>query len=237
MRALRNILWPLHGLLSVLILVAALGPSRTMAAGQISLPGITFLESSPNFRLLAASGSGTLEDPFIVVEEVFGEGEVVLGINVHAENFGSRVKTMHAVGFALQKVVINRTRQLWDYYALELEFDVGRGSDYYDGLSFGQKAKVNRPFQSDRFAAVEDLTEPRDVIRFTQGQVKPGERVRFALAITHTGTKPSFYLVQHVRPPYAQLDEPMFEQLLFQPFQLAECALIKGPEGITRCRR
>ena len=41
-------------------------------------------------------------------------------------------------------MVINRTRQLWDYYALELEFNTGQGSDYYDGLSFGQKAKVNR---------------------------------------------------------------------------------------------
>ncbi|MFP6747581.1 MAG: hypothetical protein VCD66_08310 [Alphaproteobacteria bacterium] len=232
MRARRTLLMPLQALLAVLIFAAGSGPTRALAAGLISLPGITFSEASPNFRLLAASGSGTLDDPFVVVEEVFGEGEVVLAINVHAADFGSRVKTMHAVGFALQKVVINRTWYLWDYYALELEFDVGRGSDYYDGLSFGQKAQVNRPFQSDRFAAVEDLTEPRDVIRFTQGQVKPGERVRFLLAITHTGIKPSFYLVQHVRPPYAQLDEP-----ITAPYRLAECALVMGSEGIARCRK
>ena len=78
------------------------------AAGLISLPGITFSEASSDFHLLAASGTGTLDDPFIVVEEVFGEGEVVLGIDVNSEDFGSRVKTMHAVGFALQKVVIKR---------------------------------------------------------------------------------------------------------------------------------
>ncbi|MBT7759783.1 MAG: hypothetical protein HN732_20810 [Rhodospirillaceae bacterium] len=178
---------PAQVLCAALILVAVSAANQAGAAGFITLPGITFTEGSANFRLLAASGQGSLDDPFVVVEEVFGEGEVVLAIDVFSADFGSRVKTMHAVGFALQKVVINRTRQLWDYYALELEFDSGRGSDYYDGLSFAQKAKVNRPFQSDRFATVEDLTEPRDVIRFTQGQVKPGERVRFVMAITHTG--------------------------------------------------
>ncbi len=215
-------------LTAVLILLACAYGKPLHAAGFITLPGITFTEASANFRLLAASGTGSLDDPFVVVEEVFGEGEVVLGIDINDAEFGSRVKTMHAVGFALQKVVINRTRQLWDYYALELEFDTGRGSDYYDGLSFGQKSKVNRPFQSDRFAAVEDVTEPRDVIRFTQGQVKPGERVRFVLAITHTGSTPSFFLVQHVRPPYAELPTP---------YLLADCALDSGHEGRPKCHK
>ena len=236
MRARQKQIAPVGVLPLILFLAMSLIPDQAMAAGFITLPGIAFSEASPNFRLLAASGSGSLDDPFVVVEEVFGEGEVVLGIDVHAGDFGSRVKTMHAVGFAIQKVVINRTRQLWDYYALELEFDVGRGSDYYDGLSFGQKSKVNRPFQSDRFAAVEDLTEPRDVLRFTQGQVKPGERVRFVLAITHTGLKPQFYLVQHVRLPYANLDCG-----LRKPIRLAACTNILGPNadlrGIFQCRK
>jgi hypothetical protein len=236
MRAQRNILAPIQVLMMILVLVIGHISGRAMAAGLISLPGITFSEASSNFRLLAASGTGTLADPFVVVEEVFGEGEVVLGIDVHAEDFGSRVKTMHAVGFAIQKVVINRTKQLWDYYALELEFEPGRGSDYYDGLSFGQKSKVNRPFQSDRFAAVEDLTEPRDLLRFTQGHVKPGERVRFVLAITHTGLKPHFFLVQHVRPPYARLEEHP-DQQSDRPVQLAACAVIVGPEGTAQCRK
>jgi hypothetical protein len=228
----RLFLAPLWAFTAVLILVVPPLMSGAKAAGFISLPGITFSEASSNFRLLAASGTGTLDDPFIVVEEVFGEGEVVLGIDVNSEDFGSRVKTMHAVGFALQKVVINRTRQLWDYYALELEFNTSQGSDYYDGLSFGQKAKVNRPFQSDRFAAVEDLTEPRDVLRFTQGQVKHGERVRFVFAITHTGLRPQFFLVQHVRPPYAEREQP-----LNAPIRMAECAVIVGPKGKSQCRK
>ncbi|MBC8240799.1 MAG: hypothetical protein ISR50_09205 [Alphaproteobacteria bacterium] len=204
------IILPFYLALAVLMLAAGPGAGGAAAAGRISLPGITFSEASSNFRLLAASGTGSLEDPIVLVEEVFGEGEVVLAINVEAADFGSRVATRHAVGFALQKVVINRTALIWDYYALELEFEAGRGSDYYDGLSFAQSEAANRPFRSDSFAQVDDLTEPRDVIRFSQGQIIPGERGRFAVAITHTGIKPNFFLVQHVRPPYAQLDVPTY---------------------------
>ncbi|MBC8241497.1 MAG: hypothetical protein H8E30_13625 [Alphaproteobacteria bacterium] len=229
--------------LTVLTLAAGASRHGATAAGRISLPGISFSEVSNNFRLLGASGTGTLEDPFVLVEEVFGEGEVVLAINVEDADFGSRVQSMHAVGFALQKVVINRTSLIWDYYALELEFEVGRGSDYYDGLSFGQMATVNRPFRSDRFEQVEDVTEPRDVIRFSQGQVNPGDRARFAVAITHTGIQPSFFLVQHVRPPYARLDipiRPLRPQALpgrLSARNFAACAIIMGPEGIAQCRR
>ncbi len=219
----------IHMVLGTMAAFAVSASANTAkAAGFISLPGITFSEATDNFRLLAASGTGSLDDPFILVEEVFGDGEVVLGINVEAVDFGSRIKTMHAVGFALQKVVINRTEQAWNYYALELEFKSGRGSDYYDGLSFAQKAQANRPFRSDSFAVVEDLTEPRDVIRFTKGRVTPGQQARFIVAITHTGNQPNFFLVQHVRPPYAELESPV---------QLAGCAVFMGPRGKTQCRR
>ncbi len=217
---------PFLGALAALT-VAANGNSAT-AAGFISLPGISFYEATDNFRLLVASGTGSLDDPFILVEEVFGDGEVVVGINIQAVDFGSRIKTMHAVGFALQKVVINRTEQAWNYYALELEFKSGRGSDYYDGLSFAQKSQANRPFRSDSFAVVEDLTEPRDVIRFTRGSVTPGQKARFVVAITHTGNQPNFFLIQHVRPPYAELQRSV---------QLAKCAVFMGPKGKTQCRR
>ena len=217
---------PFLGALTALT-VAAHGNSAT-AAGFISLSGITFSEATDNFRLLAASGTGSLDDPFILVEEVFGDGEVVVGINIQSEDFGSRIKTMHAVGFALQKVVINRTEQAWNYYALELEFKSGQGSDYYDGLSFAQKSQANRPFRSDSFAVVEVLTDPRDVTRFTRGSVTPGQKARFVVAIPPTGNQPNFFLIQHARPPYAELQRSV---------QLAECAVFMGPKGKTQCRR
>ncbi|MEQ9643102.1 MAG: hypothetical protein RIM84_23980 [Alphaproteobacteria bacterium] len=176
-------------------------------AQTFALPGITFSSASPNFRLLAVTGTGTIEDPFVVVEEVLSDGDTVLYVDVHDGRFGSRINTFHAVGFALTKVVINRTDFVWDFYNMELERNVGQSSDYYDGLSFGQETDANRPFRSDHFEVVEDIVEPNDVIRFTDGFVGPGDVAQFHLAITHTVSSPRFYLVQHARQPIVHWPE------------------------------
>ena len=182
---------------------AVAGP-ESVRAQTFALPGITFASASDNFRLLAVTGTGTVEDPFVVVEEVLADGDTVLYVNVHDGRFGSRLNTFHAVGFALTKVVINRTDYVWDFYNMELERNVGQSSDYFDGLSFGQETDANRPFRSDHFKVVEDIVEPNDVIRFTEGFVGPGDVVQFHLAITHTVNTPRFYLVQHARQPIAR---------------------------------
>lgn len=172
-------------------------------ANEIRLGGITFASASDNMRLIGASGSGTLQDPFIVREEVIQEGDVVLQIRIDDPDFGSRVATLHAVGFALRKQVVNNTERTWDYFSMELEFKSGQGSDYYDGLSFGQSTAVNRPFSSNAFRHVEDMAEPRDMVRFSGGKVVPGQLAEFQIAITHTGPIPKFFLVQHLRHPFA----------------------------------
>jgi hypothetical protein len=178
------------------------------SAEPIRLDGITFSEGSTNIRLLGVSGSGRLTDPYVVVEEIFDEGEAVLAVDVWSNSFGSRIETMHATGFAITKVVINRTKRTWDYFGVELEFVHGTGSDYYDGLSFAQSAIANRPFRADRFKNVEDLIEPRDIVRFTNGTMKDNDEGRFTFSVTYTGHTPKFLIVQHVRRPYAGFHKP-----------------------------
>lgn len=178
------------------------------SAEAIRLDGITFSEGSTNIRLLGVSGSGRLTDPYVVVEEIFDEGEAVLAVDVWSNSFGSRIETMHATGFAITKVVINRTKRTWDYFGVELEFVHGTGSDYYDGLSFAQSAIANRPFRADRFKNVEDLIEPRDIVRFTNGTMKDNDEGRFTFSVTYTGHTPKFLIVQHVRRPYAGFHKP-----------------------------
>ncbi len=199
-----------NGLISKIFLVAS--ATVCLSVGTAGAPrtaaGVVFTEASDNVQLLAASGSGTLADPFVLVEEIVGGGDVVIAIDVQSAEFGSRVATFHRVGFALVKVVINRTEDTWRFFNIELELTLGIGSDYYDGLSFGQQAKVNRPFGSDRFGHVEDIIEPIDVIRFREGRVAPGERATFRLAVTHTGVTPKFYLVQHMRRPLSATETP-----------------------------
>ncbi len=176
-------------------------------ASPITVEGVVFSPGSDNLRLLSVSGTGRLDDPFTVVEEVTGQGEVILNIEVLEAEFGSRIHTIHATGFALTKVVRNATDAPWDYFSLELEFTHGYGSDYFDGLSFAQASQANRPFRSDRFSRVDDIQEPRDVVRFTEGQVRPGEQASFSVAVTYTGLRPNFSVVQNVLRPFAGLPE------------------------------
>ncbi len=185
----------------IILSVAAL--ILPLQAKPYRMNGVTFSEGSSNMEVVNVSGEGTLNEPYVVVERIFGEGEAVLAIDVWSQNFGSRIATVHATGFAIKKVVINDTNRLWDYFGLELEFLHGLGSDYYDGLSFAQSATANRPFRSNLFKTVEDLVEPRDIIRFTDGKLKPGGRASFTFSVTYTGHTPKFLIVQHVRRPYA----------------------------------
>ncbi len=202
------------------ILAFFLCPAQA-AAAPVTLHGVTFAEASENVRLIGVTGSGTLTDPFVMVEEIIGSGDAIVEIDIHSVEFGSRAATFHRVGFALVKVVINRTTETWRFFNIELEQQIGSGSDYYDGLSFGQEAKVNRPFVSDRFSHVEDIIEPIDVIRFRQGKVRPGERVSFRIAVTHTGPTPKFYLVQHMRRPVSLNAVPLVVALIRDPHKLA----------------
>ncbi len=190
--------------LSALTALAIALSGGAAVAGSVTLEGITFSEASDNLRIVGVSGKGTLEEPFILREEILAPGDAIVEIQVN-KSFGSRVQTFHQTGFALVKQVVNGTRAGWEYFNIELEKRPGVASDYYDGLSFGQAAQVNRPFRSDGFAKVDDVLEPRDVIRFSHGRVAPGMTVNFVLSITHTGLAPRFFLVQHVRQPAVSL--------------------------------
>ncbi len=138
-----------------------IGTASPAGAGAITLEGVTFAEASDNLRLLGVSGTGTLADPFVLLEEIVDGGDAIVFVTV-SRSFGSRVKSFHQTGFALVKVVRNRTTGTWQFFNIELEKRPGVASDYYDGLSFAQAAQVNRPFRSDVFAKVEDIPEPRD---------------------------------------------------------------------------
>ena len=194
-------------ILSMLCWLAS-GTVAAAAGKSLERKGIRFTEASENVRLVALSGDGTLNNPFVLTEEISGESEAVLYVEILSPMFGSRVNSNHAVGFALRKVVTNRSRHTWNYFSIELEFLHGQGSDYYDGLSFAQSATANRPFRSNRFSHVDDITEPRDLVRFTDGKVAPGQAADFLVSVTYTGQQPKFLLVQHIRRPYAERLQP-----------------------------
>lgn len=177
------------------------------AAGEsITVKGLTFTDELGGFRLLAAWGSGSLEDPITVVEEITSTKGAVLMIRGVGPNTGNAIPTNHPAGFALRKIVTNATNQTWTFFDIELQKLLGTPSDIYDGLSFGQDAQAGRPFTSNRFAQSVSQDEPRDHVTFFDGVVEPGETVSMDFIVTATGHVTELMLLQKPNRPVASID-------------------------------
>ena len=176
-------------------LVAAVA-AVSAGAEPVTLAGITFSDEHGGFVIHSASGRGTYEDPFLIVEEMTDPDGAVLVIRGDVAGLGNRIGTLHQIGFAITKIVINGTGETWSLFDLELEEIYGVASDYYDGLSFGQAAQLRHPFLSDRFDLSESLNEPQDELRFRDGKVEPGDRVTLTFVVTDATPVPEFYLLQ-----------------------------------------
>lgn len=169
---------------------------ESLQAEPLTSEGITFSDELGGFVIRSLSGSGRLDDPFVVVEEVTGDGETFLVVRGLERGFGNRVETQHATGFALHKVVINSTGQNWITYEIELRETRSASSPYEDGLSFGQAAE--RPQEtSDRFSAVASVDEPYDGLSFRSGLAEPGSAATFTMIVTDETPQSSFLIVQH----------------------------------------
>ncbi len=166
------------------------------AAASLSASGITFSDELGGFTVVGASGSGTLADPFVVVEEITGPQEPVLVIRGLSALFGNRVGSHHLTGFALKKIVVNKTDDDWNLFEMELRETLAHQSPYGDGLSFGQGSPVGHPFTSSTFPTVNETDEPFDSVAFRDGTVHPGESVSFSLIITDTSPVSPFLLLQ-----------------------------------------
>ena len=176
-----------------------------LAAQPMTANGVTFSDEYGGFTIAAVSGSGSTDDPFIVVEEITGPTSVVLVIMGIGPDFGNKVGTLHPMGFALRKIVRNKTPYIWNFMEFELQQILGVSSDYLDGLSFGQGSVSGRPFTSNRFNDSHDQVEPIDMVTFSGGAIRPGESAVFNVIITDTTPIPVFYLVQQPNRPMARL--------------------------------
>jgi len=190
--------------IAVFIVIATGFTPGGAAAQPATTDGITFSDELGGFRVVAASGTGASDDPFVVIEEITGPGAAVLVIRGITPAFGNRVGTLHPTGFAIRKVITNRTPFVWTYIALELQETLGVPSDTYDGLSFGQGANAGRPFTSDRFAHNIETTDPLDNVTFIDGDLAPGETTVIDVVVTDTSPVPAFFLIQRPTRPVAR---------------------------------
>lgn len=171
----------------------------------MTVDGVTFSDAYGGFRIASVSGSGSLDDPFVVVEEITGPTSAVLIIEGIGPDFGNRVGTLHHTGFALRKIVHNNTPFIWTFMEFELQQILGISSDYLDGLSFGQGSTTGKPFTSNRFDEFMERDEPIDSIIFDGGYLRPGQSAVFNIIITDTTPIPMFFLIQQPNRPTVEL--------------------------------
>ncbi|MGO4723239.1 MULTISPECIES: hypothetical protein [unclassified Inquilinus] len=183
-------------------------PATTARAGEVSAAGLVFSDAEGGFVLESATGTGRLDDPFVVVERITGNGEAALTIEGLTAAFGNRIDTAHLTGFALTKIVRNGTNQTWRDFPVELERHRGEGSTYDDGLSFAQGPQVTRSIWAEGFASGRVVDEPHDGIVFQDGTIPPGGSVTLHLVVTDNMPAGPIYLVQRRLAPTASLAPP-----------------------------
>jgi hypothetical protein len=189
--------------LGALVVCSGVGLASGGGAEPITVDSLTFSDELGGVRLEQAWGSGSLDDPIVLVEEITGDGPAILIVRGMTHRFGNRIRSHHEVGFALTKLVRNGTGQPWSLFNLELREFLDYASPFGDGLSFGQASDTGRPFRSDRFVEGVETTEPFDGVQFVDGVVEPGETVALSFVVTDTTPRWEFYLLQKRDSPLA----------------------------------
>ena len=183
------------------IWLAASAPFCLSAAGETAAEtwttgGMSFSDHPGGARLLEASGTGTRDDPIVLVEEIVGPGPAVLEIQ---NGRTGHLDVSPATGFltlAVVKIIVNRGPWRWTGFDLELMTAPDQPSVYADGLSFDQPQTFQRLARADRFLQTAQEDEPFDRIRFDGGQVDPAEYLRLDFDIVDVNGTAVFYLVQ-----------------------------------------
>lgn len=176
-------------------------------ATEITQEGLTFSDEEGGFTLMSVTGSGSLDDPYVVIEEVVGPRQAILVIR-GLKRVGNRIGTHHIAGVAVNKVVVNRGADVWQNYQMELRELTTRHSPYEDGLSFAQNTLIAGAFTASSFNNLQRFDEPQDTLGFSGGTVAPGESARFSFLITDMSPVEKFYLFQEPLQPVSELERP-----------------------------
>ena len=176
-------------------------------AVEITQEGLSFSDEEGGFTLLSVTGRGSLDDPYVVVEDVTGPRQAILVIR-GMKRVGNRIGTHHIAGIAVTKIVVNRSKEVWQNYQMELREVSTRHSPYEDGLSFAQNTMVASAFTSSTFPNLQRFDEPQDTLGFSGKSVAPGESAEFSFLITDMSPVERFYLFQEPLQPVSTLEHP-----------------------------
>ena len=170
-------------------------------ADPVTVEGLTFSDELGNFRLVSVTGKGTLEDPFVVTEEITGPNDPTLVIKNFSRDFGNRVGTQHTAAFAMVKIVVNKTNKVWQGFQVELREIIDKPSTYEDGLSFGQGSDIADAYVQSSLPNSQRLDEPEDSLGFGGASIPPGGEASFRFIISDMSPIYRFFLVQRPQQP------------------------------------
>ena len=184
-------------LIAALVLLAGGGlvPERAGAEAWTTA-GLTFSDELGGARLVGASGTGTRDDPIVLLEEISGAGPAVLVVRNGRTGHLDVSPALGFLGLSVVTVVANLGPWAWTGFDLELRRTLDQPSVYTDGLSFDQPQSFARIAKADRFAQTLQDDEPFDRIRFDGGTVDSQEYLRLDFDIVDVNGAAVFYLVQ-----------------------------------------
>ena len=200
------------------LLVGGLLWAGSASAVEITQEGLSFSDEGGGFTLLSVKGRGSLDDPYIIVEDVTGPRQAVLVIR-GLKRVGNRIGTHHIAGIAVTKIVFNRSKDVWQNYQMELREIESRHSPYEDGLSFAQNTVISSSFTGSSFPNLQRFDEPQDTLGFSGKAVPPGESAQFSFLITDMSPVEKFYLFQEPLQPVSSLENPGEVQEGALPFE------------------
>jgi hypothetical protein len=174
--------------------IIVLTSHTTASAAELRAGTYSVSDEMGGFRLLSATGTGTTDDPIVIVEELESTEPVVLVIRRHdLDQRGFR-----PVGgrLTLVKQIANRSDRVWAGFHVELQEILSEPSTRADGLSFNQAGAQPSDVESDAFTLNDRRFEPFDRIEFRGGSVDPEGTLSLRLTITDPTPISPFYLLQ-----------------------------------------
>jgi hypothetical protein len=164
----------------------------------------SFSDEMGGFTIREISGTGSAEDPVVLIQEMASASPVTLVVRaekpVRARDFSGNF----AHGFIhMQIVALNNSGLPWLEFEFELQEIVGEPSTFGDGLSFDQRRTESSNISSDRYAEYSRDFEPYDRLIFRNGFTDPLQTVTFRIFITDFTPRWEFFLVQDPTVPFS----------------------------------
>jgi hypothetical protein len=165
--------------------------------GRWNAGAYSYSDERGGFSIVGISGTGTLEDPIVLVQELHSASPVTLVVRAIKPIRPRFMEGDFANGFIyLQLVTLNNSGLPWLEFEFELQEIEGEPSTFGDGLSFDQRKTDSDTISADLFTHYSRDYEPYDRLLFQDGHADPLETVSFRFLVTDFTPRCCYFIVQ-----------------------------------------